>query len=304
MLGCDYAGTVVTVGSDVEKSFKEGDRITGVAHGANYSNINDGVFAEYAVVKGDLQMKIPSSLSFDSASTAPLGIYTVDQGLFQKALQLNLPTNPTKNNEFVLIYAGSSATGALGIQFAKAAGYRVITTCSPKNNKYVESLGAEKAFDYNSPTCGQDINKYTDNKLKYAWDTISLEPTAKICAEALSTDGQGARYGSILAVKFPRDDVTSTATFMYTIFNEAFTKGGKEFPAVPEDFESAKRMCGIAEKLLQDGKLKPHSEKVGKDGLKGVLAGLMDLKNEKVSGQKLVYRPAETPDEELSKSFE
>jgi NADPH:quinone reductase-like Zn-dependent oxidoreductase len=34
-------------------------------------------------------------------------------------MALNLPTNPTKNGEFVLIYGGSSATGTLGIQFAK-----------------------------------------------------------------------------------------------------------------------------------------------------------------------------------------
>jgi NADPH:quinone reductase-like Zn-dependent oxidoreductase len=303
LLGCDYSGTVVSVGDAVTKKFSPGDRIAGVAHGNNYSDITDGAFAEYITVKGDVQFHIPESLSFESASTLALGLTTVDQGLFQKALKLNLPTNPSKSNEFVLIYGGSSATGSLGIQFAKAAGYRVITTCSPRNFDFVKSLGADKAFDYNSPTCAKDINAYTDNKLKYAWDTISLPSSQKIVAEALSSDPAGARSGTILPEKLPREDVTSTSTFMYTIFGDAFVKGGKEFPASKEDHESAKRLLGIAEGMLRDGTLKPHPEKVGGQGLKGVLQGLLDLKNDKVSGAKLVYRVGETPDEEAEQSF-
>ncbi|ETN43650.1 uncharacterized protein HMPREF1541_02809 [Cyphellophora europaea CBS 101466] len=302
--GCDYAGVVVKVGDQVTKSFKEGDRVAGVAHGANASNINDGVFAEYAVVKGDVQVHIPDSLSFESASTFPLGVSTVNQGLYQKALGLNLPTNPTAKNEYVLIYGGSSATGSLAIQFAKLSGYKVITTCSPRNFSFVESLGAEKAFDYNSPTCGKDINAYTNNALQYAWDTISLEQSAKICAEALSSEPQDAKFGSILPVKLPRDDVKETVTLMYTIFNEEFVKGGRTTPASPDDFESAKNIFNITEKLLADSKLKPHPESVGSDGLKGVLQGMLDLKNDKVSGKKLVYRPEETPDTEASQSYE
>lgn len=82
---------------------------------------------------------------------------------------------------------------------------------------------------------------------------------------------------------------------MYTIFNDPFTKGGRETPAVPEDFEFAKKFFGITEKLLADGKLKTHPEKVGEKGLEGALQGMEDMKNEKVSANKLVYRVADTP---------
>ena len=131
--------------------------------------------------------------------------------------------------------------------------------------------------------------------MKLIWDTISLESSAKICAEALSSDPSGARYGSILPVKFPREGVETTMTFMYTIFNDAFEKGGNKTPAVPEDFEFAKKFFEITEKLLAEGKLKTHPEKVGPKGLEGVLQGLQDLKNDKVTGQKLVYRIGDTP---------
>lgn len=102
--GCDFAGTVVEVGSDVSKSFKPGDRVAGTTHGGNASQIEDGCFAEYCVAKADLLVKLPDSLSFDAAATFPLGVSTVGQGLYQKALKLNLPTNPTKGGETVLIY--------------------------------------------------------------------------------------------------------------------------------------------------------------------------------------------------------
>lgn len=108
--GCDFAGTVVEVGSDVTKSFKPGDRIAATTHGANFSQAEDGCFAEYAVAKADLVMHIPDSLSFEKAATYPLGTATVGQGLFQKALKLNLPDKPTSGNETVLIYVSIVAT--------------------------------------------------------------------------------------------------------------------------------------------------------------------------------------------------
>ena len=36
LLGCDAAGIVVEVGSEVTKDFKVGDRIAGMAHGGTY----------------------------------------------------------------------------------------------------------------------------------------------------------------------------------------------------------------------------------------------------------------------------
>jgi len=102
--GCDFSGTVVEVGPDVTKSFQPGDRIAGTAHGANYSQPEDGCFAEYAMVKADLLVHIPQSMSFEAAATFSLGVSTVGQGLFQKALKLNLPTDPITTNEPVLIY--------------------------------------------------------------------------------------------------------------------------------------------------------------------------------------------------------
>ncbi|QDS74066.1 hypothetical protein FKW77_009410 [Venturia effusa] len=298
--GCDYAGIVEEVGDKVTKKFKKGDRICGCAHGGNASNKEDGVFAEYAVVKGDLQMHIPDSLSFEKASTIPLGASTVGQGLYQKALKLNLPSSPIKDKEYVLIYGGSTATGSLAVQYAKLSGYTVLATCSPHNSSFVKNLGATEVFDYRSPNCGAQIRKYTDNNLRLAWDTISEHDSPRICAEALSsstTSGPKPRYGTILPIAdVPRKgELEVTSTLMYTIFNETFAKWGVTFEASAEDFEFAKMFFGVTEGLLREGTLECHPERVGAGGLEGALKGMEEQKAGKVSGVKLVYRVGETP---------
>jgi NADPH:quinone reductase-like Zn-dependent oxidoreductase len=170
----------------------------------------------------------------------------------------------------------------------------VVSTASPRNHAFVKSLGADEVFDYNDPQCAQKIKDLTNSSLRLTWDTISLDSSAKICAEAMA-DGPGGRYGTILPVKPPRDDLEVVATFMYTVFNEPFHKGKNEFPVVKEDFEYTKMFMELTEGLLKDGKLKTHPEEVGKNGLEGALQGMEDMKAEKVSGVKLVYNVADTP---------
>lgn len=115
--GCDYAGVVQEVGSNVT-TLKKGDRIAGWSHGGNINNREDGAFGEYLVAKEGIQLKIPEGVSFEDAATLGVGITTIGQGLYQ-SLELPLPTEPSKERFPLLIYGGSTATGALAIQFAK-----------------------------------------------------------------------------------------------------------------------------------------------------------------------------------------
>lgn len=297
VVGCDYSGTVLEIGSEVTKQFKIGEKVFGCAHGSHFTETYSGVFAEYAMVKGDVTMHAPTDpdpgLGMDDLATLPLGCITVGQGLFQpgKGLSLNFPGAGKGNEEWVLIYGGSTATGTLGIQFAKLAGYKVVTTCSPRNNDLVKSRGADKIFDYNDPECGAKIRAFTENKLKYAWDTVGESP--HICAEALSSDSSICRYGSILDNDFPRSDVKHTATEMYTMFGEYYFKYEQHFPVLEEDYEFAKTWMTLVEKLVADGKIKPHPKRLESGGINGILNGMKDLEEEKVSGQKLVYKISE-----------
>ncbi|KAI9369693.1 chaperonin 10-like protein [Aspergillus egyptiacus] len=291
-VGCDYAGIVEAVGPNVRRPFKKGDRVCGFAHGCNAVQPEDGTFAEYIVAKGDIQMHVPENLSFEEASTLGVGIVTVGQALYQ-SLKLALPTEPTKSAEPVLIYGGSTATGTLAIQFAKLSGYKVITTCSPHNFELVKALGADVVFDYKEAGAAAKIREYTGDELKLVLDTISTESSAKFCDEALST--KGGEYSALLAIGIERENVNDRWTLGYTAVGEEFRFGETPFPAKAEDKEFAEKLTAIAEKLLAEGKVKVHRPKVCPGGLKGVMDGLKLMKEDKVSGEKLVYRIAETP---------
>jgi len=286
--GCDYAGIVEAVGEDVKNGLRIGDRVAGFIHGSNQDNTEDGAFAEYVMAKSQLSIKIPDSLSFEAASTLGCGITTVGQGLYQ-SLNLPWPTTPATTPFPVLIYGGATATGTLAIQFAKLSGLTVVATSSPHNFDLLKSYGADHVFDYNSPTVGADIREATDDKLQHVFDTIAYDSTAAIAAEAISS--KGGKYSSLLTVKeFPRDDVSNAATLAYTGFGEEFHKGDKNFPAKEDHLAFQDKFWRLVGELLAQGKIRPHPQEVRDGGLEGVLDGVEDLRQGKVSGVKLVYR--------------
>ncbi|KAI9763171.1 MAG: hypothetical protein M1835_007908 [Candelina submexicana] len=288
IVGCDYAGTVEQVGKAVTRGFQKGDRVAGVTHGSNAVNHDDGAFAEHISAIGDIQAKIPDSISFEEAATLGVGVTTVGQGLYQ-SLGLPLPDEPAKEKFPVLIYGGSTATGDLAIQFAKLSGLEVITTCSPRNFDLVKRQGADHVFDYNSPTCAADIRKVTSDRLRHVLDCVSNEKTVKICMDSIGP--QGGKYSCLLPIeKLPRDDVTKNLTMAYSATGKAYKFGQMEIPASKEDFDFAVKFWTLTQQLLEQGKLHAHPPEVRDGGLAGILDGLQDIREGKVSGVKLVYK--------------
>jgi len=162
----------------------------------------------------------------------------------------------------------------------------VITTCSPRNFSLVKDLGADEAFDYNDPACGSKIRQHTADKLKHALDTISIPASAQTCADALSTTG--GTYSALEPITCPRKDIESRSTLAYTATGEALTDYGRS--ASKEDFTFGVMFWELAGRLLALGKVKVHPPRVRPDGLKGVLDGMREMREGKVSGVKLVYK--------------
>jgi hypothetical protein len=61
------------------------------------------------------------------------------------------------------------------------------------------------------------------SKIEYVFDTISTEPSAAVCAEAMSSTG--GRYACILAIDFPRRDCETDFVMGYTTNGEAYKTG-------------------------------------------------------------------------------
>ena len=157
VLGEDIAGTVTAIGSTVASKFKIGDRVLAFAVGTQKPE--RGAFQDYVVVDHMIACKIPDSMSFIDASVFPLCISTAAHALFAKEF-LGMPfpkLDPVSTGKSVVIWGGSSGVGSNAIQLAKAAGFVVITTCSARNFDFAKSLGADKVFDYNSPTAIDEV---------------------------------------------------------------------------------------------------------------------------------------------------
>ncbi|KAI9729631.1 MAG: hypothetical protein M1818_008478 [Claussenomyces sp. TS43310] len=281
LLGSDAAGTVVEVGKAVTKSFKLGDRIAGMSHSGNDLNPEDGTFAEYITMKGDIAMHIPPNISFEEAATLPSGILTVALGMYRylELPLLALPLEPKSTGQPIFIYGGSSATGTLAIQFAK------LQVNPPMAHVYKDSQ--------HDPECGSKIREITTNSLQLVLDTIATPSSAQICAEALSSTG-GGLYVNLMGIEMPREDVKSIFFLGHTIRGEAFEYEGETWPAVPEDYELGKKFFALTEKLLAMGKIQSHPAEVRSGGLGKILDGMQDMKEGRISGVKLVYRVDET----------
>jgi len=161
VLGYDVAGEVFEIGKGVTR-FQVGDRVVALAVGMEkpINKSSQSAFQEYAVIRAHSASPIPDNISFEQAAVLPLGLSTAACALFKKdRLGLQLPSSPKckSTDKTVLIWGGSTSVGTNAIQLAVAAGYDVVTTCSPRNFQLVKTLGAREAFDYNSTTVVSDV---------------------------------------------------------------------------------------------------------------------------------------------------
>jgi NADPH:quinone reductase-like Zn-dependent oxidoreductase len=135
-LGCDVAGVVEAVGSEV-KNFQPGDAVFGYT-----SLAREGTYAEYVTARESEIIAKPDSLDFINAATLPVGVLTSWQAIFDLA--------GLAAGQKILIHAASGGVGSMAVQLAKAKGAYVIGTASARNVDFVKSLGADEVIDYTS----------------------------------------------------------------------------------------------------------------------------------------------------------
>jgi len=173
------------------------------------------------------------------------------------------------------------------------SGYRVVTTCSPKNFQLVEDYGAEKAFDYHSPTCGEEIRAYTKNSLEYALDIITEARTIRQCYAAIGRGG-----GRYVGFELLPEDLMATmrktvkptwVLGLEVIGEELDLPGGYYRKENPELHAWVQRWIRDFAALFEAGRLRPHPIQVNRGGLAKVVEGLGALQRKEVSARKLVY---------------
>jgi NADPH:quinone reductase-like Zn-dependent oxidoreductase len=173
-IGFDLAGIVSEVGSAVN-NFAVSDKV--------YSKVpwhQMGTIAEECIVDADKVALMPKNMNFDEAASIPLVGCTVLESFDLAAV---------KNDDRILIHAGSGGIGTFAIQYAKYLGAYVYTTTSTANVDWVEALGADRVIDYKK----EDYREIATN-LDFVYETLG----GKYTLDAVPLIKENGRMISIL----------------------------------------------------------------------------------------------------------
>lgn len=130
--GHDVAATVVGLGSGVS-TFRVGDEVVG--------EINGGGLAEYATAPESRLVGRPQTLAPALAAALPMAGGTAWQALDRGAVTAG---------HRVLVIGASGGVGTMAVQLARLRGAEVWALCGQRSRAVVESIGAERTFDYHA----------------------------------------------------------------------------------------------------------------------------------------------------------
>ncbi|KZP08864.1 GroES-like protein [Athelia psychrophila] len=301
VVGCDGAGDVVAVGSDV-KHVQIGDRVAAFLYGTQ--DETNGAFAEYARYNSSSAWKLPEGMSYAEAASFPIPILTALQNLY---FRHDLPypstvksgTRPTEN---ILIWGGSTAVGHHAIQLAHLSGQRVIAIASARNHEFLKSIGADVTIDYKNEDVVKQIRDSLGGlPLRRALDTVCEQGSTYNVIDAIDAEG------GYVTLTLPADAATSARraevklefALAYTLVTRAPITFGKVVPVpfIPEDNARALAWNATEQGALVEGWVEGRGStrgyrtqklRVG-EGLEGVMEGLNIMKRGEYAAEKLVY---------------
>ncbi len=133
LLGLEVSGEIVALGDGVS-DWAVGDHVCALTNGGGY--------AEYVAVDATHCLPIPENVAEVDAAGLCETYFTVWSNLFYG--------QDIKPGSLLLVHGGAGGIGSTAIQLGKQLGMRVFTTVANADDAaYVESLGAERAINYN-----------------------------------------------------------------------------------------------------------------------------------------------------------
>jgi NADPH:quinone reductase len=146
--GLELAGEVVAVGADVS-GFAVGDRVMAMASGA---------FAERASVDYRLTVKVPPSMTWETAAATPVSFITAHNAL--------VTAGAFKAGESVLVQGASSGAGIATVQIARLKGASKIvgTAGSVAKLNRLKSLGCDVVINYRDDGFASTISEHTGSR--------------------------------------------------------------------------------------------------------------------------------------------
>ncbi|MGC9261589.1 MAG: alcohol dehydrogenase catalytic domain-containing protein, partial [Phycisphaerae bacterium] len=142
VLGWDAAGKVEEMGAEVTE-FQCGDAVYYAG-----STRRPGCNSELHLVDASLVARKPATLDWSEAAALPLTALTAWEAFCER---LAISRSRLDADKTILILGGSGGVGSIGIQLAKWAGLKVVTTAGADALEWCRTLGADHAIDYSLP---------------------------------------------------------------------------------------------------------------------------------------------------------
>lgn len=277
ILGTSFAGTVQSVGPDVT-TFQPKDIVAVNRPDKTLSDARYGVFQKYVVASTNTTAKLTPNTSLPSAAATIINLATVYSALSYH-MELAKPPlsgapSPENKDKKILIYGGSSSCGSLGIKYASDAGYTVITTSSPQNREFVDSLGATEVIDHTQPLDELVAQFEAHGPYHGILDCISKPDTLNIWVKLLADKG-GVVYGTLpnqKPVTFPSNIDYRFRPFSWVLEEEKHSDLARWFynEYVPQGLQSG-QIIPTRHILLEGGlgKVQESMDKLASEGISG-----------------------------------
>jgi NADPH:quinone reductase-like Zn-dependent oxidoreductase len=208
----DGAGEVISVGPAV-KRFKAGDRVAGTFFQTWYDGAmqysrpamggsTNGMLSELVALDEDGIVHLPDGYSFEEGATLPCAAVTAWHALMATR-------NPIRPGQTILCL-GTGGVSIFALQFAKAAGARVVITSS-SNEKLARAkeLGADEGINYKEvPDWEKKVAELTSKRGVDHIVEVGGPGTLQKSYKAIAPEGQIALIGVVAGHKGDTNPLT------------------------------------------------------------------------------------------------
>lgn len=216
VIGCDAAGDVVEVGSDVT-SVSVGDRVMPSVFprwldgpfafdlADQLGGSRDGVLSEYLVIDAASLVMVPPHLSYEQAACLPCAGVTAWNAL-TGGCGLRVGDS--------VLTQGTGAVSLMATQLAVAAGARVVGTSSSAKRERLVALGVAAALDYRAPGWPAEVVVATGGGADHV---VEIAGTLAASLTATAVGGELAAVGGVdaQAAATPIDFATLRARLVH-----------------------------------------------------------------------------------------
>jgi NADPH2:quinone reductase len=263
-LGVEGAGIVEALGEGVTH-IHVGDRVA-------YAARPPGAYADLRVMPADGLVKLPASVSFETAAAVMLQGLTV-QYLFRRTFRL-------QGGETILFHAAAGGVGLLACQWARALGVTMIGTVgSDEKAALAKEHGCVHTINYNRENFVERVKDITEGAgVPVVYDSIGKD-TFTGSLDCLSPLGMLVSFGSASGPvpPFNLNELASRGSLFVTrpsVFN---------YTAKRDDLEiMAAELFG----MIESGKIKVNINQ--RYALKDVAQAHRDLESRKTTGSTIL----------------